>query len=1520
MASRVNIKFVVILSVSLVALAACAGGAFVFVQKASGPRLVRLGDKAMAKGDYKAADVHYSKAVNKQRTNVEWLKKWREAREKRVPESQTVFDSEYSLYVHGILRQLAVVQRNNVDAHREYLDAIYQQFATAGAGREAWQHLITETETSLKFLEPDAPGAVRRFRGLAISAMLANGFEVPAEVQKTGQEDLEAAFAADPRDAVAGTELAAMHQMLSERARQADRRDVAATELAAAEQVIQRVVAANPEEPQALTADLSLKISNAFRATESAKGAEAVRLRTAAMELLRPDLERVTASLTKPGAKPSSAVLQRYVALASIIDSAEGLKKATQVAEQCARARENDPEMIMLMGQLRLMGGDFDGALSEYERMSKLPDPTVGLEGLKTLAMRRVSHVARADVAASAALNAKTDEERASLLNRAKQFRAEAAKHVPETSPELAFVDGKVLFLERDYRNAQRKLDDLLKSKSLRRTQLSEGMRLMAEIGQRVQPPQPGLTREYLAKALELEPSAVDLRLFLAQTELSLDNVEAAANLLRQALEIDPNNAAAKEQLALTLARLNQGSVSDPVLAKLVEVEKIWKGDKGKLGDTTAAIAALEASLDSLNYDNRLLSTLISLRAASGDLQAVLPTIAAARQKRPDDEALKRLEERVQASGTLEGVLSLVERSEAPALEKAMTKYRVYLQYGKPAEAEATLAELERLAPEDDRVLELRFLNAMAKNNRAEAQALAEKAVANDADRAEGDTFRARLLLHDGKPRDAATLLQRAADRGNASPAVHRLLGMTYMQMGRAQDAVKSLRRALELNPTDVDVLKLCIGAMVRAGDTPAALSMARTSELVRRDPSLRNAWLGLETQAGNTQYARDMREQILQREPKDADNGAALAELYMSERRWDDARKLIDTLRAGGDSLTLVALDANWHAAKGDWVRGRQVYIDHIVKLKGENKLTADSFVSLAQYLLSQGQIDLAIESLRNGAPLQDPKTLMVDRSLADLYFASARFAEAEELYRRLSQADLPDAQAAARKRLIEALLQQGKHADVAAEFQRMGAAAEADPELLCLMAENLRLQGDERGAREALDRAVARHPEDPLAYYRRARLLLGQTSPLMTDVMADLNSAIRLRSGFIPALRTRAMLYLAESRSSEAIADLKAASAAQPNNEQFIRELLTAQIKAGNVPDAVVTADGVLKARAGDPRTAVVLGEVFATEKRWQEAANFYKRAWEQAKGEIDAGRYVAALLEMSPPRIADAEAVLATPELNLTRSANLLMTRAAVRKKQNRMDQARADALAAMQVSGNPELTLAWVEQVRRIFPEEGVAIQIVAALKGIAPLEPWLDLGRASILIAAPNTRAEGMTLLRTAATSGANDSVKLAAIKTLSSCLAQDKAWQEAYDVTKSGLQIAPDDILLTNNAAYFLATGLEKGSEAVPLAEKAAAAAPRQGGIVETLAASYWAAGQKEKAIEAMERAIRLAPSDLDRLTWMIKLGQWRLETGDRKGAERAMRLVRDGLVDSPGVSEQIKEPLEAFRQKLGAS
>jgi hypothetical protein len=141
---------------------------------------------------------------------------------------------------------------------------------------------------------------------------------------------------------------------------------------------------------------------------------------------------------------------------------------------------------------------------------------------------------------------------------------------------------------------------------------------------------------------------------------------------------------------------------------------------------------------------------------------------------------------------------------------------------------------------------------------------------------------------------------------------------------------------------------------------------------------------------------------------------------------------------------------------------------------------------------------------------------------------------------------------------------------------------------------------------------------------------------------------------------------------------------------------------------------------------------------------------------------------------------------------------------------------------------------------------------------------------------------------------------------LSSMLAQDKAWQEAVEVTRAGLQLAPDDVMLTNNAAYFLATGLNNGAEAVPLAEKAAAAAPRQGGIQETLAAAYWAAGEKAKAFEAM--------------SWTIRLGEWRLDAGDRPGAERVMRIVRDGLIDAPAAADQIKEPLEAFRKRLGAS
>ena len=126
---------------------------------------------------------------------------------------------------------------------------------------------------------------------------------------------------------------------------------------------------------------------------------------------------------------------------------------------------------------------------------------------------------------------------------------------------------------------------------------------------------------------------------------------------------------------------------------------------------------------------------------------------------------------------------------------------------------------------------------------------------------------------------------------------------------------------------------------------------------------------------------------------------------------------------------------------------------------------------------------------------------------------------------------AGIPDPDLRLRKRLIEALVQQNKAAEVEAAFAALGDRADSDVELLCQHAQSARDSGDMRRAREFLDKAVTKFPEEPLPYLRRARLSM--LSPNLTnDALADLGTAIKLRPNFWQAYRSRARCTFAPTR----------------------------------------------------------------------------------------------------------------------------------------------------------------------------------------------------------------------------------------------------------------------------------------------------------------------------------------------------------------------------------------------------
>jgi tetratricopeptide (TPR) repeat protein len=103
---------------------------------------------------------------------------------------------------------------------------------------------------------------------------------------------------------------------------------------------------------------------------------------------------------------------------------------------------------------------------------------------------------------------------------------------------------------------------------------------------------------------------------------------------------------------------------------------------------------------------------------------------------------------------------------------------------------------------------------------------------------------------------------------------------------------------------------------------------------------------------------------------------------------------------------------------------------------------------------------------------------------------------------------------------------------------------------------------------------------------------------------------------------------------------------------------------------------------------------------------------------------------------------------------------------------------------------------------------------------------------------------------------------------LGSTLTELKRWPEADQALQKGLALAPESSIVLNDLAWLYATAeapVRNADKAVELASKAATITRnRQPTILDTLAEAYFAAGNREKAVETEKRAILLAPTRAD--------------------------------------------------------
>lgn len=1554
MASRVNKKFVAILAAALVVVGGAAMYAGYVALRKSGEDYIRKGDAAVAEGDFKKASTYYGIAYGHDRSRMDWLDKWVGALESWTPSTRTEYFTQFSQLYVPVVKQVAHARRDDVAAHDEYLGLLLEQMQRIPYSRDMAERLMNETDASLTFFEyaPEDDTSWRRllrYRGLAMSLIIAQGGTVEPGARERSIEDLEAALEADPSDAVACLGLVQIYDKAAEDARLAKRFDEMARERARSRAVVEAFQANNPDSPEALVAMMGVRISEAQEAAQVEAARRSERVRAPDLSGFRPDLDRLVGLVGAQG-KYDDRLLARVRSLEGLIDPEAKLRRAEGLIRAALERAPTDAQLLYALAEINSTQTEFDQVLEVLTRTHALAPIPMSLDGLfqfhyqeQALVTEARTHLSiRENLGDTPANKAARDRALAAALDARRRF----AQLVPETDSRLTMLDGMIAVAGGDLRTALSKFQQY----NQQRSNLDiEGLWNEAQVAAQLD--RLGVARERLGQMLELQPQNLAATLLLGQVEINLANYVRAEQLFTEVLQIDPTNQIA--QNGVMQARIAQGKErsEDPVREAVIEAARIREGTARDAGDPRRALEFLSQKFEELDLHPGLARELASMHLMFGEMETARSVVDRSIAANPDNEMLRELRAALEADDPTDVSIRLIEASDAGEREKLLAINAMYRRAEREAEADRALDRLVEIAPEDPGVLDLRLVRALRNKDEAEAMRVVEAAERTNADQAHGLTFRSRWLASQGRMEEAMSALERAVREGAQDSSVYRLLALQKIAVNDLAGAAEVYKRALAIRPDDIESILGLIRTLISGNQIQEALTRIREMEQYgRRSPEFMDMWLRLEAVAGGepgVRFAIDRRERILELSPNDRANRIELARLYVLGRRFPEARGLIDELRRERDELALVDLDARWHAdqvtvatpegPRDGVTMAREVYSRYLVGLSPDQM--GPAYVSMAQFMLNRGRPQVAIEALKEAREFQDPATRSADKMLGEVYSAVQEWELALEAFRSIVAAGLDDESRNYQKRVVESLLRLYRYDEAGEELKKIeflaplnpseSAKVKADTTVRLQQAEVALGKGDRARALQLLDRAVNEAPKEPLVYIQRAKVK-AQNPALADDVLADLEQALRLSPEDWRTLRVRAGFYYQFGRDEDAIQDLKSAVRVNPGLDEVIFSLISELVDKGRAGEASTVADEAIKARLGDTQLTTQVATMFAEKSQWDRAALFFRQAWDKSGSTPIAMRLIDAHLRCSPPQFREAQEVYNSIALQTPRSSDdpaILATRAIIEFTQGQRPQAETRMAEAFDkaVDDVSEVNT-WAANVARMYEGEP-ADAILSFLGRLAstkapgtPARDWLELFTAQEMLAGEQTQSEGLSRL-----TALRETSRVAQIPRLAYRLAgrvyyTDENFAQAADVWREGLEKFPGDWEMLNNLGYVTSEKMGDPEGGLAMVDQALQVSPDNPQALDTRAAILVTLGRHAEARVALDRALRIV-RDLDtRVALWTRLARVYLALKNVPQAEALLEQIRANVNVSRRRMERFESDIQALQAEIDSA
>jgi tetratricopeptide (TPR) repeat protein len=1512
MAAKVNVKFVIGLSAAVILLfAVVAYVGYSTVSKSAGDHAAEA-ETAEKGGDFEKAAASWSRAVNKNRTNPEFLKRWFEALAKTTPEGSERYRTQYRQGYELALRGWAEAAPADPVVQRKLLDLILNASRMQAGNIAAWENLRDQAGRVLSAMPQGTPGReqLRRYSGIAMTYRLTIAADPTDTDLAKAEEELKAALQADPNDALTAATYVDWFRVniVRERAR---------GDTGAANQFVERtrefinnyLATASVKSPVLLNqiqfelqelvnkGDRTLTVEQAFAAQHERIG------------------QMLNQMLSEPVESMDRQLAWSAVKLAIGAQHPEAGAKAEAIFERLLKHDPKDVMTLFTRGEIESALGQNEKAIATYEQIATMPNLPLSPSGLILFDLRPESRARQADAALSMWQRSQGDQAAAEkwLAETQKYYKQYVDTAGPTTS-RGSLIQAKLKFAEGDLIESRRLLARYLDEMNPPRSDMG-ALKLLAEVLRRQG--SLGGAREQLEQVLKLNPNDVDALANLADIESQLNNIDAAEQRVQRLLAINPSNERAKSRLE-EIRQVRAGEKStDPVIRILSQIGALMAKTPP---DFDGAKKLTREAAETMEPTPRLARALANRLVMFEDVEGAKKLIEKALAKTPDDVGLKADMQALTAGNTMEARLAAVDAAAIPDVIKAMMKFQMYNAVGDQAKADEQFKAAQALDKEHPLVVGVLFDKALLANNAAEARRLSDLASSKNLDRVNGLIFRTRLALFENRLRDAAALAQQAVDADPLNPVGWRLLGGVRMQMGQFVEGISAFEKAVSIRPNDMESVKGLIRAQINAGQPERALITAREAlPLSGNDEDLADMWLTLEgeVEGGDRNRAIEIRLRQAQRVPGDLTNQTELAQLLIRVERWAEARASLDALKASRPDLTTAQLEALWFYGQGQVEKAVQTIQAFMDGLPADQK-GLEMAVAHARFLARINLLDAGLEVLRKARDSQTKEGMEIDREIGDLAFASGRFQESVDAYTAALTSVKQDDGSRLALRIIEARNKLGQFKEAEEAAAKLGTTGDARQQqaILLLRAEAAEGMGDRARAADLLNRAVAADTTSDLGYFKRAIFLAGDEST-RRDAVADLDQALRIRPDFFQARIAQADLLLAQRDEERAISLLREGLNRSPRNGAIRERLYNALVSTGRPAEAeTLLADA--RAKYPEPRWFVLSAALAERLGKFDEAVSLYGQAWETVRNTDIAIRYADGLLRLNPPNLAKAKEVLADPAAQTDKVFPLLLTRARLAAFERRGADLSKDVQAAFALvnqTNADELQL-FFQSLRGMLPPQDV-FRVVEAIKPAEGFSPLATVQVIRLKLADSGKRTEGLRDLDLLLADTKDPERVQAAVRTVGDLLYFERQYADAVEVYSRLKSVRPTDAQLQNNLAYTLSKHLNRHDEALPLAEAAVAADSGSPNTLDTLGSIQLAVGRLTEAEATLTKALTVAAQPREQVPVLLHLSEVKLAQGDRQKAEDFFEQAERVIVRDPRIRTLFESEVKRVEDKL---